>query len=76
MEKLLWIVSLAALIGAGFNAKGLKWGFLIWAITDSIWGVVDFNKGIYAQTAQQVIYVIIDLTGFIYWTRKGRAQTK
>ena len=70
MDVLRWIVLCVALSGAACNARGLRWGFLCWFFSDFSFGVMDFMRGDYTRAFLQAVYVVIDISGFLFWGRR------
>ena len=65
-----WFVIIAAIIGTVANIYKKPWCFAIWLATNTIWMIVDFQAGMYAQAFLFAVYVLLAIWGLIQW-RKG-----
>ena len=72
MEVIYWTTSALALVGVLLNIKKNRYCFMIWAVTNAVWALVDFEKAIYAQSALQFVYLYLSVYGFICWTAPER----
>ena len=72
MEAIYWTTSALALIGVLLNIRKNRICFLIWAITNAVWAVVDFKKKIHAQAALQLVYFFLSAYGFASWAMQER----
>lgn len=68
--NLTWLITLASIIGTIANIFKKRWCFIIWLVTNSLWAVIDFCAGLYAQSFLFVICVILAIWGLWQW-RKG-----
>ena len=66
----LWILTGLSLIGVVLNIKKLKVCFLVWAVTNITWAIVDFKAGLVAQGVLFVIYTGLAVYGFLAWRRR------
>ena len=66
-----WIVAAIALLGAWFNARGKTRSFIMWLCTNTVWMVVDFNEGLYAQSAQFAAFAALSVYGIYQWRKDG-----
>ena len=62
-----WIFAIAALVGVWLNIYKLKSCFYVWTFTNAAWAVVDWKKGIHAQSALHVVYFISAIWGIFTW---------
>ena len=46
-----WVLTIASIVGVVLNIKKHRLCFLIWAITNFMWAIVDYQAGLYAQSA-------------------------
>lgn len=70
IAELMWIVTLASLVGVVANIKKRTWCFGVWLVTNSIWAIYDFSLQAYAQSALFTVYVGLAIYGIYEW-RKG-----
>ena len=74
---MLWLVSVAALIGVVLNTHRRRACFAIWACTNATWVIVDLHHGIYPQAALQLVYFLLSLYGLWHWrTNHGQAHPR
>ena len=66
-----WVLTIASIVGVVLNIKKHRLCFLIWAITNFMWAIVDYQAGLYAQSALFGIYFLLALYGLWEW-RKAR----
>lgn len=64
METVLLITTFAALFGAYLNAKGSRYGFLIWIITNFIFAVHNYSIGQWQQGLLFSTYEVLAIWGF------------
>uniref|UniRef100_A0A6M3KL56 Putative nicotinamide mononucleotide transporter n=1 Tax=viral metagenome TaxID=1070528 RepID=A0A6M3KL56_9ZZZZ len=60
-------LSILALIGVVLNIYKKRLCFFIWAITNTGWTIIDFQKEIYAQSALFFVYFLLALWGIYKW---------
>lgn len=60
-----YLIVALALLGAAYNALGLRLGFFIWIITNSYLTNKNFLAGDYAQSVLFFAYLLIAIYGFI-----------
>lgn len=72
---IMWLISGLALIGTILNANRSKNGFILWLITNMYWTVVDFQSGLYAQSALFFAYTILAVKGLVTWSKKEKQET-
>ncbi len=65
------ILTVLALIGVVLNIKKNIACFYIWFITNSMWAIVDFYKGIPAQGVLFTIYTGLAVYGIYEWRKKN-----
>ena len=68
-----WLVSLAALLGVWLNLRRHVACFYIWSVTNSVWAVLDWTRGLHAQATLMTVYFALSLWGIWKWSprRKG-----
>ena len=47
-----WIITLASIVGVVANIHRRRWCFWVWLCTNSLWMVIDFVAGLYAQASK------------------------
>ncbi len=62
-----WILVAIGLVGVVANIYHKRWCFHIWAFTNGAWMVIDFQYGIYSQSALFAIYLAFSLWGIFKW---------
>ena len=72
---IMWLISGLALFGTILNANRSKNGFILWLITNMYWTVVDFQNGLYAQSALFFAYTILAVKGLVTWSKKEKQET-
>jgi nicotinamide mononucleotide transporter len=65
-----WLVTIASIIGTIANIYKKRWCFIVWLFTNSIWLMVDFYQGLYAQAFLFAVYVGLAVWGLIQWRRE------
>lgn len=71
-EVITWIISFLALAGTILNANRNKYGFILWFVTNLFWVVVDFQSGLYAQSALFLAYTLLAVKGMVTWSKKEK----
>jgi nicotinamide riboside transporter PnuC len=70
MTIFLWVIMGLSLAGTILNVKKKRICFILWGISNAVWVVVDFQKGIPQQAILQVVYLLISIWGLIEWRDK------
>jgi len=73
MTLITWIITAASLIGVVLNIRLDRRCFYVWCVTNSAWMVIDYNKGLYAQSVLFAVYFALSIWGVYSWQRKQRA---
>lgn len=71
-EVITWIISFLALMGTILNANRNKYGFILWFVTNLFWVFVDFQSGLYAQSALFLAYTLLAIKGIVTWSKKEK----
>ena len=66
-----WLITIASIIGTVANIYKKKWCFWIWLVTNSMWLIIDFRAGLYAQAFLFAVYVLLAVWGLYRWSRKA-----
>jgi len=62
-----WFMAVVSAIGVILNIKKSRICFFLWTFTNTSWMIVDFYKGIYAQSALFAVYVALAVIGIFAW---------
>ncbi len=62
-----WGLTLLSIVGVILNIKKKRVCFLIWAVTNFSWMVVDYQQGLYSQAVLFLVYFLLALWGLIEW---------
>ena len=65
-----WIITALSIIGVIANIYKKRWCFGVWIITNSVWMIVDYIHGIYAQSFLFAVYLVLAVWGYIKWGDK------
>ncbi len=65
-----WNLVILSIIGVVLNIYKNKICFIIWAITNFSWMVVDFYKDIYSQAALFGVYFLLAIFGLYKWANE------
>lgn len=65
-----WLITVASIIGVIANIYKKRWCFGVWLVTNFLWMVIDFSKGLYSQSFLFFVYFCLSVWGLIQW-RKG-----
>ena len=70
IECLMWIVTLASLVGTVANIYKARWCFCVWAFTNAAWTAYDIHKTAYPQATLQTVYFGLAIWGLWAWKHK------
>ena len=62
-----WAITFASLVGVVANIKKWRWCFAVWLVTNALWAIVDFSKGLPAQGWLFVVYTVLAVWGLWEW---------
>jgi nicotinamide riboside transporter PnuC len=65
-----WILVLLGVIGVILNNHRRIECFYVWGITSFCWMIIDFQKGIYSQSALFAIYFMLAIHGWYNWKKE------
>jgi nicotinamide riboside transporter PnuC len=68
-----WIITLLSIIGVVLNIYKNKYCFVIWAVTNFAWMVIDFQIGLYSQSFLFAVYFVLALFGLYKWAKQSEA---
>jgi nicotinamide riboside transporter PnuC len=66
-----WLVTLASIIGVVLNVKRKKACFIVWACSNFVWMIIDYQNGLYSQAALFLIYFLLAIWGLWEWRKKS-----
>lgn len=69
-----WILTILSLTGVVANIYKKRWCFIVWAVTNFSWMIVDYRRGIKAQAALFAIYFLLALWGLYKWTKDNKTK--
>lgn len=72
IESFYWIVTTLSIIGVVLNIFKNKWCFVVWGVTNFAWCIIDFYKGIYAQSFLFLVYFILAIFGLFKWIKEEK----
>ena len=77
-EYLIWLNTAVAILGTFLNAKQIRFGFVIWMITNLVFVVNNVYIKSYPQAALFGVYFVLALYGWVSWgkEKKKRALAK
>jgi len=64
---MIWLLTILSLIGVVLNIYKKKACFIIWAVTNFTWMIIDFHKGIPEQGVLFGIYFLLAVWGIVKW---------
>ena len=67
IDQLMWAVTTASIVGTIGNIYKKRWGFLVWAITNTAWVSYDIWKGAHAQATMMVVFTGLAAWGWFKW---------
>jgi len=70
LDIVTWIISGISIIGAILNSKKDIRGFYFWIVANVAWVIIDFMKGIPAQSILFIIYTGITIFGIYQWKKE------
>ena len=65
-----WILTIISITGVVLNIYKNRWGFFFWMISNALWAIVDFQKGIPEQSVLFVVYFFTALWGWLWWSKE------
>jgi len=65
-----WSLTAITIFGTYLNSRMNKYGFLVWGLCNLLWLGVDFTRGIYAQAALYIVFIVFNIYGWIKWKEK------
>jgi len=69
----MWCNAAVAIMGTILNAKQIRFGFILWMVTNAVFIVNNLYHQIYSQAALFTVYFGLAVFGWVSW---GKAQKK
>ena len=69
-----WIITILSIIGVILNIYKNKYCFMIWAVTNFAWMVIDYNAGIIEQALLYALFLILALWGLWKWIKDAKLE--
>ncbi len=61
------LLTIISLLGTVLITKQEKRGFILWAIANTGWIVVDYQAGVYAQAFLFAVNLVLAVWGYVRW---------
>lgn len=74
LEPLMWLVTIASVVGTVANAQQRIWCFPVWLVANVMWAAYNVHHGAYAQAALWVVYSVLAVYGWWSWARARRRE--
>jgi len=62
-----WTTCVISLIGAAFNVRKYRFGFVLWMISNTMWLTHNISNGEYAAAVQFGAFLGLSVYGFFVW---------
>ncbi|NGX28480.1 MAG: hypothetical protein K940chlam1_00661 [Candidatus Anoxychlamydiales bacterium] len=77
LDIFIWFNTIVAIMGTILNAKQVRFGFIVWMITNAVFVVFNIYMKIYPMAALFSVYFGLALYGWISWGKKSsKAETQ
>ena len=70
IANLMWVVTVASIIGTVLNIRKCGVCFWIWLVTNSAWTIYDCYIANWAQAGLSLVYVGLAIWGIYAWKHK------
>ena len=67
-----WVFTIIALAGTVLNVNKLRLCFILWAIANIGFGVLDFQRGDYGRLLLDIVQLLLAVWGYIYWGKDSK----
>lgn len=74
LNMFIWFNTAVAIIGTILNAKQLRFGFILWMITNGVFVVYNLYLGSLQQAALFCVYLGLSLYGWINWGKSAKKE--
>jgi len=75
IEIFIWINTAFAVIGTFLNAKRIRFGFILWMITNAVFVFNNLRLHSYSQATLFTIYFGLALFGWISWGKEEKKES-
>jgi len=72
IEMLMWLVTLASIVGTVANIYQRRWCFAVWLATNSLWVAYDIYKDAYPQATLMGVYAFLAAWGYWKWKKEKK----
>lgn len=72
LEIFLWCNTVLAIIGTFLNAKRVRFGFIIWMVTNTVFVVNNLIIKSFPQAALFGVYLVLAVFGWISWGKEAK----
>jgi len=69
-----WIITILSIIGVILNIYKNKYCFMIWAVTNFAWMVIDYRAGLYSQSLLFAVYFLLAIYGLWKWIEDAKLE--
>lgn len=76
VEMFIWFNTIIAIIGTFLNAKRVRFGFIIWMITNAVFVGYNIYLNSYPQAALFTVYFGLAMFGWITWGKQEKTSKK
>jgi len=76
IDMFIWFNTIFAIVGTFLNAKRIRFGFVIWMITNAVFVGYNLYLGSYQQSALFTVYFGLALFGWINWGKETKKSDK
>jgi len=76
IDNLMWLVTLASIIGTVANVQQKRWCFYVWSATNGLWVAYDIYKTAYPQAALMAVYLGLAVWGVFAWKEKPNGDVR
>lgn len=74
LEIFLWCNTVFAILGTFLNAKRVRFGFVIWMFTNTIFVIYNIFIHCYQQASLFGVYLILAVFGWLSWGKEAKAK--
>lgn len=70
MTAFTWLITAISLVGVVLNIRQDRRCFYLWIMTNSVWTVIDWSNGLYAQAVLFAVYFVLSVWGAYRWQKQ------
>ena len=70
IDMLIWLNTAVAIVGTYLNAKQVRFGFIIWMVTNAVFVINNIYIGSYQQAALFGVYLFLAVLGWFSWGKQ------